>query len=774
MSSVPLGCDEVRDSEGYTNYEDADEVAIERGRYTRALSRQLKLLVKHNKYVQKSITKDIDSTLARLNFNHQSSEQTLPRTVIHKIYPPSQHSIVDLELTTLDKLQPHAVNHGKYLLLYTTMPPSRRHRGIEDSATYIWTTAYDRADTTKTGKIIEIFNTFVRKPLQEVLPQGTTLRIKEPFYTLCTPSESNHMVVRIDHPTDIEVVYPFAEKDDVHWKRLGDAAFGLRRYHEAVAWYTKGLELADRVNLRANRSAALLEIGRFDECIQDCNKILEIEANFKAIYRRAKAASLLGDPQYFQVFLNSCKDEHSGAAIRLAANIRDRTEESRGEYNWSDMVKEAEGCDYLQRAEFSQKWSIRTAGTKGRGAFANEDIEAGTILVVSKAEAIVYADEELANPSIRIDAVNGRCYRGEQNELASLLGQAIIDNPSKKKGIYELYAGTASADHGIDSFRLHGVQIHNSFETEAVEIMLSALPIRTSQNSPIGTGIWRRPSYFNHSCLNNCTRLFLKDILIIKASRNIKKDEELTLGYVNKLHEYEERKACFMDFGFNCECELCQTDMSDQVDHSNSLLRRRALEDDYQKHVVEAMMKGCLNQAEMCHMQKITGNLVRDILATYESCGRDKYRFSMLRPLNALLTITMQLADWRKAYIIARTIAELASCDAVDDLVLGVYTLLAALLTKFTPTTKVVAGLDATLAMVVYAWKIRGLVPGFKGYWDEFGEWWDGFLVGRQEKLRESVRGRVCSAFVKFGAASKTPAVSIVHVIATEDLQYQS
>ena len=58
--------------------------------------------------------------------------------------------------------------------------------------------------------------------------------------------------------------------------------------------------------------------------------------------------------------------------------------------------------------------------------------------------------------------------------------------------------------------------------------------------------------------------------------------------------------------------------------------------------------------------------------------------------------------------------------ESVDDLKLGISTLLAALNMKL--------GRIDDLDKVVRAWSVRGLVPGIKGYWEQFGPWWEQFL----------------------------------------------
>lgn len=753
-----------------------DEVAIERSRYTRALSSQLKHLYDSAKRKGQPIPVDISENLEELKLEPVVSRQTLPRTVIHKIYPPSTAPVETLQLTTIDKLQSHTVHRGKYLLVYTLAPATIliNGRGMRSQTrnTYSYMPIFDKSlENEKTGTFLELHNCFVRKPLDELLPRGTTIRIREPFYTLCTSTSTNTLLVRVDHPSDIEILYPFAaDKPVSHWKKLGDAAFALKRYNEAAAWYTKGIQLAtdhpESINIRSNRAAAFLELGKYDSCIQDCNAILDREQNFKAHYRRAKAYYNLHRGRVNDsLFIDICIDNPSnvsGAVEELLRGLEVRLTENSGTYVWPDVQREAQTKDYLDRNEFQLFSSIKLLRIegKGNGIVATEAIKMGTLIAVSKASAIVYLGDSEGVSSIRIDTVHDQCHRGEVNELAPLLTQHIYDNPSRKRDIYSLYAGSEynvapyEDDGSIDAFRMHAIQIHNSFKSEATEIQLSALPTRKSTrlHKP-STGIWWFPSYFNHSCLNNCTRLFIKDMLVIKAARDIDPGEELTLGYVNKLHDVYDRGAACHDFGFNCQCQLCDLDKAELTKSPEEMQHREKLEEEYQKQVVEAMLKGTLSVQEMQKMRETTATLVFKLRASYDRTGRTEMRYGLLRPLNALCTISVHLKDWQFAMTAAKLMSELSPPGhAVDDLHLGVHTLIVALHLKHSGCSpgETNTAFDESLATVVAAWQVRGLVNGFGGFWEEFGEYFTSFLeLNKSKNKLEETRQRILLAFLK-------------------------
>ena len=80
-------------------------------------------------------------------------------------------------------------------------------------------------------------------------------------------------------------------------KEAGNKLFSEQKYIEAIQQYTLAIELAKEEPSHvyyANRANAFLEVGRQNECIEDCNKAIEIEPTFvKAYFRKAKALSQL-------------------------------------------------------------------------------------------------------------------------------------------------------------------------------------------------------------------------------------------------------------------------------------------------------------------------------------------------------------------------------------------------------------------------------------------------------------------------------------------------
>lgn len=774
-----------------------EEVLIERARYTRALSLQLKKLHDEAKLQGQVTPLDISENLRELELVPRRSRQRLPRTAIHKLYPPCQSKFQDLDTMSLSSLTPHTPHEKKKLLVYTTaeatLVGSKTDGESRVGGCYISVRVADKTQSsTRTDGFLELYNCFVRSSIEQILPKGSTLMIKEPFYTLSSSNHSEELVIRVDHPSDIEIIYPFAKTESSsHWKRMGDAAFGLKRYQEAYAWYTKCIELQanealgsspeqsasgngsrlrNSISALSNRAAASLEAGCFDACIRDCNKVLQVEQNFKALYRRARAYYSLRRNVSWEVveiaeFMAHCKkyaDDRTEAVDALIADIESEVSQAAGNFNWSSIQKLAQSNDVLCVANYrSPSIKVVEVLNHGHGVVATSLIRAGTIIAVSTAEAIVYDHDPNAFESIRIDTVRSRCDVGKANELSTLLAGNLARNPSKRRELYGLYAGPEytrglkKGDRMVDGLRMYGVQIYNSFALDDSEVTMSCLPTaRAGRLQYTGIGVWQLPSYFNHSCLNNCSRTFLANVLVVKTSRDIQPGEELTLGYVNKLHNYHNRKDCFHDFGFVCDCALCGIDAAELEAFPEDCEFREVAVEEYYQYVESAMAKGYLTTAEMLSSAKMVQEVIDNLDANYYLTDRSTMRYGLLRPLNALCALHLAFRDWSAALCDVKAILDLSPPDhGIDDLCLRARTLVAALNFKLSfanaSATGPLLGISDSLELVAEAWDVRGLVPGFGGYWDEFGEWWHEFL-SCSKAYEDATRQCILRAFLEY------------------------
>ncbi|KAJ6849537.1 hsp70-Hsp90 organizing protein 2-like [Iris pallida] len=73
-------------------------------------------------------------------------------------------------------------------------------------------------------------------------------------------------------------------------KELGNAAYKKKDFDKAISHYSKALELDDEdISFLTNRAAVYLEMGKYEDCIKDCEKAVErgreLRSDFKMIAR---------------------------------------------------------------------------------------------------------------------------------------------------------------------------------------------------------------------------------------------------------------------------------------------------------------------------------------------------------------------------------------------------------------------------------------------------------------------------------------------------------
>ncbi|KAL9993050.1 putative Heat shock chaperonin-binding, tetratricopeptide-like helical domain superfamily [Helianthus debilis subsp. tardiflorus] len=74
-------------------------------------------------------------------------------------------------------------------------------------------------------------------------------------------------------------------------KEAGNAAYKKKDFETAIACYTKAVELDDGdISFLTNRAAVYLEMGKYDECIKDCEKAVERGRELRSDYKMVARA----------------------------------------------------------------------------------------------------------------------------------------------------------------------------------------------------------------------------------------------------------------------------------------------------------------------------------------------------------------------------------------------------------------------------------------------------------------------------------------------------
>ena len=296
---------------------------------------------------------------------------------------------------------------------------------------------------------------------------------------------------------------------------------------------------------------------------------------FLAYFRAGKASYLmrqfLKSKEYFESCLKINK-ESKEAKTELAKSNARISESTSGVFDFENIMRQYLNTENLlfDAADYkSDCIKVTDLTNKSKGVIATENIKKGTLLVVSKAISAVFHSDMLKSRSIctKINVVSN-CLNlndGSQNFVNTVY--SMQSDPELAKQIYSLYPGTEYDRNEkinefiIDISRVEHIQKYNSF---AVENYIDLLKGTKRSLSEKESGLWLLPSFFNHSCINNTSRIVLGDLLFLHAKQDIKKNEEITVKYFGTDNYSERMKSAKERYNFECDCSLCKFDAADE------------------------------------------------------------------------------------------------------------------------------------------------------------------------------------------------------------------
>ncbi|KLO12661.1 hypothetical protein SCHPADRAFT_915546 [Schizopora paradoxa] len=440
-----------------------------------------------------------------------------------------------------------------------------------------------------------------QKPLNldDILPPGCVLAIKEPY---CEAASEDMSGIRVDHPSDwmylseVHALFPEIWKhqfDDPSvspsesLKNEGNAFFKAHKYRQSVLKYTEALRFERSPSLGAtlllNRAQAYLLLGDYPLAVNDVQKYLtEIASNpdhaksqdEKALFRGAKAFYALRKYQDAHDLLERLTKEfpQNKDARQELTKVKTRLEEEKwGRYDWFALSAEArkpvpknDVADYVG--------SIKRDGS---GVWvATRDVKAGELLLVSKALDVLFAAEVEGNEKALVyDAT--RALLGESEgwtltrKIASKLSEvpSQVDDVQSLSGCLDVYQdseeGSSEKVVMIDDRTIIDINVIDAVREAFATPFPAIHPLITGASSVFsGVGLWpasARP-HLPHACTPNTSRSFLGDVLILRACRDLKSGEGLTVSHVHPALPLEERRAELVRPGTRlgaCECAFC-------------------------------------------------------------------------------------------------------------------------------------------------------------------------------------------------------------------------
>ncbi|PIA62797.1 hypothetical protein AQUCO_00200665v1 [Aquilegia coerulea] len=306
----------------------------------------------------------------------------------------------------------------------------------------------------------------------------------------------------------------------------------------------------------SNRAEARSRLKDFYEAIVDCDQALEIEnTHFKTLL--CKAFSDIqnnGNSESLHGYLEICKK----------LEYQSRT----GVFDLSDWVLNGFRGKLPEMAEYIGSIQINKSEYSGRGLFATKNMEAGTLLLVTKAIAtgrgIMPELDEDSSQSARlvmwkdfvdkvVDATN-KCSKTQR--LISTLSSGE-DEESMEVPDINLFRPEAEEDFYMkanpEMCKIMNILDVNSLTEDAI-----SAKVLGKNSDYYGVGLWILASFINHSCLPNARRLHIGDHVLVYTSRDVRAGEEITFAYFDVLTPLKKRREMCKTWGFHCNCKRCR------------------------------------------------------------------------------------------------------------------------------------------------------------------------------------------------------------------------
>ncbi|KAK1757818.1 SET and MYND domain-containing protein 4 [Echria macrotheca] len=497
--------------------------------------------------------------------------------VMAEAYPASTKSIRDVEIIPLTELRVETHHRGKGIIVKVASPPF-----VGAGAVSVVEDEFGNADK------LAIYNQGDTSILSGV-PEGCVVAVKEPYYRF-NGSDTDYMIC-VDHPSDV-ILLRFTDpiipeplrlgpllKTATDWKKAGDTAFLEKDFPTAIFCYSEALEESNDKAFKApvytKRAGTNLLLGRYDAAMSDSlASRIGGPSDWKAYYNAGRAAYGLCEYRRSREYLEKALElNEAGTGVRkeyerCLARLR---EEETGDYDFAGMHKQLSTQNvHMDHGSFLRRTAVKESGLPGggRGLFATEDIPAGELILVEKATLMPNQyDPSRASPA-----------------LFALMVRQLCDNPSLARTILPLYAGDY-ARTGAEGTLVDGVPVVDIYLVENIRTKnCFSLPPSTlddtklaRQETRLAKGLWAHASYMNHSCVPNSMRSFVGDMLISRATRDIRAGDEITHQYVPVKAIADVRAKLYRDgWGFDCTCPLCAGER-DLPETNNAKRRAEAL-----------------------------------------------------------------------------------------------------------------------------------------------------------------------------------------------------
>ncbi|KAH8592334.1 hypothetical protein B0O99DRAFT_597377 [Bisporella sp. PMI_857] len=541
--------------------------------------------------------------------NAPASEEPRP-LMLGAAYAPSIASLNDLQKISFKDLKAEVHHRGCFIAARTITSPYL-------SSQIVTIIEEEGGDVAK----LEVSFQDLASPDSD-LPLNSTLAVKEPYFKYIGEGD---YAIHVDHPSDIavlrgddpavmmimEVVSKTKEIGAEEWRSAGDKAFLGRNFSSSIECYTQAIDASPNKessfvkDVYRKRAYANLTGKRYDVAMEDALVSCSGDPlDHKAYYCAGKAAYELrryNDARnYFEKALQSNTRD---AKYRKDLN-RSKTriaEQEEGTYDFKLMGESlSKSHVHLDHADFLKNTKVEQTKEKGRGLFATTDIKRGDLVLCEKALHFPNLSEISEHQQSIIYNFNTKTRAKSTGQSALFLGliHKLYSNPLLDSRLFNLDSGEyiRTGKEGqlvdgvpiIDVFLIEAIRLKNGFSYR--ETYLRDDPASTSKSISekdlLHAGLWTHAAMLNHSCIPNCSRSFIGDMMILRALCDIPSGTELTHHYTSPEASLFTRQERFKNnWDFECTCLLCATEAkSPKEKHEERLKLMHEIRDEATKH----------------------------------------------------------------------------------------------------------------------------------------------------------------------------------------------
>uniref|UniRef100_A0A6N2M7L6 SET domain-containing protein n=1 Tax=Salix viminalis TaxID=40686 RepID=A0A6N2M7L6_SALVM len=287
----------------------------------------------------------------------------------------------------------------------------------------------------------------------------------------------------------------------------------------------------------SNRAEALSRLRDLTEALKDCDQALKIEStHFKSLVCKGKILlSLNRYSMALDCFKTAILDPQASGNLETLNGYVQKCKklefQSRtGAFDLSDWILSRFRGKSPELAEYTGPVQIKRSELSGRGLFATKNIDAGTLLLVTKAIAtergILSSEDSGENAQLVmwknfVDKVVDSATKCERtHHLISTLSSGEDEDKleAPEMSLFRPEAeGIGELNEKLDKVRILSVLDVNSLVEDSVSAKVFG------RNSDYyGVGLWILASFINHSCNPNARRLHVGDHMLVHASRDVK------------------------------------------------------------------------------------------------------------------------------------------------------------------------------------------------------------------------------------------------------------